>query len=142
MVEPFAVAKSIVDRQSPIFDQIVLSKFIEEGHFTKHIRKMRMLYKERQDFLIDEIKKEIGNLLKVNSSNAGMHIVAWLPEKFNDKRVSDLAKENDLIVYPLSEYKLRFNQKPALVMGYTGFNKNKLKAGVFKLKEILTSHKN
>ncbi|MCL5030410.1 MAG: PLP-dependent aminotransferase family protein [Bacteroidetes bacterium] len=142
MVEPFAVAKSIADRQSPIFDQIVLSKFIEEGHFTKHIRKMRMLYKERQDFLIDEIKKEIGNLLKVNPSNAGMHIVAWLPEKYNDKKVSSLAKENNLIVYPLSEYKLRFNQKPALVIGYTGFNKNKLKAGVFRLKKILTSYKN
>ena len=140
MIEPFAIAKSIADRQSPIFDQIVLTKFIEEGYFTKHIRKMRMLYKERQNFLIDEIKNEIGDLLVVNPSNAGMHIVGWLPEKINDKKISIQAKENDLVVYPISEYKLKFKIKPGLVMGYTGFDKSKLKDGVKILKNILFTY--
>jgi len=137
MVNPFAVLKSITDRQSPIFEQIVLTKFIEEGHFTKHIRKMRMLYKERKEFLIEELKRELGNLLKVKESDAGMHIVGLLPERFNDKKVSDLAKEKDLIVYPLSEYVLKFKRGPGLVMGYTAFNKNKLKEGVQILKKVL-----
>ena len=140
MVNSFAVVKSITDRQSPIFEQIVLTKFIEGGHFTKHIRKMRMLYKERQAFLIAELKKETGGLLEVNPSNAGMHIVAWLPEKFNDKKISDLAKENKIIVSPVSEYVLKFNRRPGLVIGYTAFNKSKLKAGVQSLKKILMSY--
>ena len=141
MVEPFAVAKSIVDRQSPIFDQIILARFIEEGYFTKHIRKMRMLYKERQEFLIEELKREAGNLLVVKPSDAGMHIVAWLPDNFSDKRISALAKDNELVVYPLSEYVMKYKRKPGLIMGYTGFNKDKLKEGVGRLKKILETYK-
>lgn len=141
MVKPFAVVKSITDRQSPILDQIVLSKFIEEGYFTKHIRKMRMLYKERQDFLIAELYKETGSKLKFKASDAGMHMVVWLPKNFNDKKISALAKENNLIVYPLSDYVLKFKQKPGLILGYTGFDKSKLKAGVKILSKIINSSK-
>ncbi len=141
LVETFAVAKTIVDRQSPIFDQVVLTKFIEEGHFTKHIRKMRMIYKERQEFLINEINRELCGLLEVKPSDAGMHIVAWLPENFSDKKISITAKENNLVVYPLSEYVIKFKRRPGLIMGYTGFDKDNLKEGIVKLKRILSSYK-
>ncbi len=77
----FKAAKAITDRQSPIIDQIILTRFIEEDHFTKHIRKMRVLYKERQDILIDEIKVQLGNKVTVRKAEAGMHLIAWLPEK-------------------------------------------------------------
>ncbi len=141
MVEAFAVAKTVVDRQSPIFDQVILTKFIEEGHFTKHIRKMRMIYKERQEFLIEEIKRELNGLLEVKPSDAGMHIVAWLPGNFSDKQVSVSAKANDLVVYPLSEYVIKAKRKPGLIIGYTGFNKDELRAGIGKLKKILNSYR-
>ena len=106
LMETFAVAKTIVDRQSPIFDQIVLTKFIEEGH-----------------------------------SDAGMHIITWLNENFSDKKVCASAKESGLAVYPLSEYVIKYKRKPGLIMGYTGFNKDKLKEGVGKLKKILETYK-
>ncbi len=138
LVNPFAVVKSIIDRQSPIFEQIVLAKFIEEGYFTRHIRKMRMIYKERQEFLIDELKVHTGDLLEVNPSGAGMHIVGFLPEKYNDKKVAALARGKNLIVYPLSEYELKFKLRPGLVLGYTAFNKNQISGGVKLLKKILT----
>ncbi len=137
MVNPFAIVKSLVDRQSPILDQVVLSKFIEEGHFTKHIRKMRILYKERQEFLIAELKREAGSLLEVKPSGAGMHVVAWLPDRFDDKKISVIAKENGLVISPLSEYILKFKRRPGLIMGYTAFNKDRLKTGVNILKRIL-----
>jgi GntR family transcriptional regulator/MocR family aminotransferase len=141
MMEPFAIVKSITDRQSPAFEQIVLSKFIEEGHFTKHIRKMRILYKERRDFLIEEIKKEFNGSLEVKLSGAGMHLVAWLPEGYNDKKISKIALQNNLLVYPVSEYKIKFNQKPGLILGYTAFNQNRLKQGIQILKKVFHDYK-
>src|SRR5690606_29647893 len=57
MLEQFTYAKYMVDRQCPIFEQMVLAKFIEEGHFTKTIRKMRMLYKTSQQILVNEVNK-------------------------------------------------------------------------------------
>ncbi len=137
MVDLFVSAKSMMDRQSPMFEQMITSQFLKMGYFTRHIRKMRTLYKERQEFLINEIEKELGDSLKVNVSDAGMHIIAWLPENLDDTIISRKARENKLIAYPLSEYVLKFKQKPGLILGYTAFDKPKLKSGVQILKKII-----
>ncbi len=140
MVKIFVSAKSMMDRQSPAFEQIITSRFLKEGHFTKHIRRMRTSYKERQEFLISELEKELGDVIKVKTSDAGMHLIVWLPEDFNDVEIAKKAKENDLLVYPVSEYVLKFRQKPGLLLGYTAFDKAKLKTGVQKLKKILKQY--
>jgi len=139
MLEVFVSAKSMMDRQSPVFEQMITSQFLKEGYFTRHIRKMRTLYKERQEFLINEIDRELNGVVKVNPSDTGMHIIAWLPENLNDAIISRKAKENNLIAYPLSEYVLKFKQKPGLLLGYTAFEKSKLKTGVKLLKKIIHS---
>lgn len=137
MVRPFAVAKAITDRQCPILEQIALTRYITDGLFTKHIRKMRMLYKARQEFLIKELNTQLGDILNVKTSDAGMHIVAWLPRKYDDKKISKDAEGDNLIVYPLSEYIIKFKQQPGLIMGYTAFKENDLQKGVKKLRRIL-----
>jgi GntR family transcriptional regulator / MocR family aminotransferase len=139
MVNSFALAKSIIDRQSPTFEQIVLTNFITEGHFTRHIRRMRILYKERQEFLISELNKELGNKIKVRPSEAGMHIIVWLSERFSDKEVSEIAKKNKLIVYPVSDYVIKYKHSSGLVLGYTAFDKKKIGEGVRILKKVINS---
>lgn len=138
MLEAFMAMKYIIDRQSPILEQIILTKYIEDGHFTKHIRKMRMLYKSRQEVLVDEINKIFKGLIDVEPSPTGMHVIAWLPEKMNDKKVTTEALKNNLIVNPLSDYSIKFHQKPGLIIGYTAFNENEIKEGLKKLKKTLT----
>ncbi len=137
MLDVFVSAKSMMDRQSPTFEQMITAQFLKEGYFTRHIRKMRTLYKERQEFLINEIEKEIGHLVKVKSSDAGMHLIAWLPEKLDDHKAAVSAVKNGVVAYPISEYVLKFKQKPALLLGYTAFDKKQLKAGVQKLKKTI-----
>ena len=137
MLNLFVSAKSMMDRQSPTFEQIITYHFLNGGYFTKHIRKMKTLYKERQEFLVNEVEKELGDLIQLKSSDAGMHLIAWLPDNFNDMEISKKAKDNNLIIYPISEYVLKFKQKPGLLLGYTAFDKPKLKAGIQKLKKIL-----
>jgi GntR family transcriptional regulator/MocR family aminotransferase len=137
MRDLFASAKSLTDRQNPIFEQIVLAKFISEGYFTRHLRKMRMLYKTLQDFLIAEINKELNGILKPEPSPAGMHIIVWLPKKANDIKISEECARRGIIVRPLSEYSIRFFQKPGLLLGYTAFEKNQIQKGVLELKKVL-----
>jgi GntR family transcriptional regulator/MocR family aminotransferase len=137
MRDLFATAKSLTDRQNPIFEQIVLSRFIEEGYFTKHLRKMRMLYKSLQEFLISEINRELKGTVKPEPSHGGMHIITWLSKKSNDKKISEECIKNGIIVRPLSEYSIRFSQNPGLLLGYTAFEKTQIKQGVQELKKIL-----
>ena len=137
MVEAFTSMKYIMDRQSPILEQITLAKYIEEGHFTKHIRKMRMLYKSRQEFLIEEINKKLSGLVDVKSSPSGMHVIAWLKKKISDKKVAAEALKIDLIVNPLSDYSIKFHRNPGLILGYTAFDEQEIKKGMNKLQQVL-----
>lgn len=137
MLKAFMAMKYIIDRQSPILEQIILAKYLEDGHFTKHIRKMRMLYKFRQEILIDEINISLKGLVVVEPSPTGMHIIAWLPKKISDTKVAAEALKNNVIVNPLSDYSIKFHQKPGLILGYTAFNESEIKEGLKKLKKTL-----
>ncbi|RPI68631.1 MAG: PLP-dependent aminotransferase family protein [Ignavibacteriales bacterium] len=137
MLEAFKAMKFITDRQSPILEQIVLARYLDEGHFTKHIRKMRMLYKSRQEFLIDDINKNLSEFVTVEPSPSGMQIILWLKKKVSDKKVAAEALKNNLIVNPLSDYSIKFHQKPGIILGYTAFDEKEIKEGISKLKIIL-----
>ncbi len=137
LVDSFAVERAIIDRQSPVIEQLVTAEFMKKGYFTSHIRKMRILYKERQEFFINEIKKELGDLITISPAVSGMHLLAWLPDYLDDKEVSNALKENNLVARPLSDSILKFKRKPALILGYTAFDKGKIKWGVNILKETI-----
>ena len=142
LYEILATAKLMTDIQNPVFEQIITYLFLKGGHFTKHIRKMRVLYKKRQDFLINEIKKELKGLINIKESPAGMHIICWLPKNADDKKIAHIAKENDVIVFPLSNSSVKFFKEPALFLGYTAFNQEEIKTGIKKLKKILLENLN
>ncbi len=137
MVDIFVSAKSMMDRQCPVFEQMIVAEFIKQGYFTRHIRKMRMLYKSRQEFLINEIEKELNGILKINPSPAGMQIIGWLPKDINDKKVVEAAKKSRLVINPLSSYSIKFFKDPGLIIGYTAFNEKEIKSGIKKLKQVL-----
>ncbi len=137
LVDLFANEKTIIDRQSPVLEQLVTAKFMEEGHFTTHIRKMRILYKERQEFLIAEIRRQLGDLIIIRPSASGMHVLAWLPEYLNDKEVSKALRNNKLVASPLSGSFLKYKKKPALILGYTAFNKEEIKRGINIIRDTI-----
>jgi GntR family transcriptional regulator/MocR family aminotransferase len=141
MMEIFSAVKSITDRFSPTFEQMVLARFIEEGHFTKHIRRMRTLYKERQEFLIHQLNKELGDFLEVKAGEAGMHVIGWLTGSKNDKLISAAAKKIGVTVNTLSDYSIKFPGKPGLLLGYAAFNEKQIKEGVKKICTVFYSTK-
>ncbi len=137
LYEILATAKLMTDIQNPVFEQIITYLFLKDGHFTKHIRKMRVLYKKRQDFLINEIKKELKELINVKESPAGMHIIGWLPKYLDDKKITEEAKRNNITVIPLSRSSIKFFKDPALMLGYPSFKKNEIVDGLKRLKKVL-----
>ena len=58
-----------------------MTDFIREGHFARHIRRMRMLYAQRRAALVQAIEKHMGGKLEVVGAEAGMHLVALLPPR-------------------------------------------------------------
>lgn len=74
----FIAARRFIDVHPPVLEQMALAVFITEGHFARHLRRMRLLYLERLDALIDALTRELGDMLDVEVPEAGFHLVAWL----------------------------------------------------------------
>jgi GntR family transcriptional regulator/MocR family aminotransferase len=138
LVGIFTAARALNDTHSSLIDQAILTEFIGDGHFARHVRRMRTLYEERQQTLIAECEKNLAGLLDVRKADAGMHVVGWLPEGVNDKAISGKAAEQNLKLAPISAYSAKKLSRGGLILGYTAFEKNQIKEGVKKLKAILS----
>jgi GntR family transcriptional regulator / MocR family aminotransferase len=139
LVGIFTTARAINDTHSSLIDQAILTEFISDGHFVRHVRRMRTLYEERQQTLIAECEKNLAGLLSVKKADAGMHVVGWLPQGVSDKAISRKAAEQNLKLAPISAYCAKKLPRGGLILGYTAFEKNQIKEGVKKLKAILST---
>jgi GntR family transcriptional regulator/MocR family aminotransferase len=72
-------AKAFSDRQSPLLEQRALAAFMASGDFERHLRRMRMLYRERRGALLDALRTTFGDDVEVLGESAGMHVVVRLP---------------------------------------------------------------
>src|SRR6202042_24495 len=88
LARAFTAAREATDIFSSTLYQAVLTDFIREGHFARHIRRMRMLYMDRRRTLVNAIQDELGDLIEVIGAEAGMHLVALLSPGINDVVVS------------------------------------------------------
>jgi GntR family transcriptional regulator / MocR family aminotransferase len=139
LVEAFTAARALVDRHSPLIDQAVLADFISEGHFSRHVRRMRNLYQARQAVLVEAARQELQGLLDVQPLGSGMHLVGWLPEGVDDRAASRAAREHGIEAPPLSAYAVSAAQRPGLLLGYTALNGREIREGVRKLAAALKS---
>ncbi len=139
VVEAFLAAKTIADRQSAILEQAVLARFIEEGHFARHLRRMRVLYQHRQEVLLDAAAHELDGMIEVHPADSGMHLNAWLYNEKDAQVIARRAEEFGVIANLLSDYTIRFHQRPALLLGYAAFNDKEIRQGVRRLAQAMSS---
>lgn len=115
----FATGLSDLYRCGQLFTQAVLADFMAEGHFASHIRRMRVLYAERQRALREAINRNFGNALGISGDDAGLHLALLLPEHCDDVSLCREAQEQGIIVRPLSGYYMKpLRAKPGLILGY------------------------
>ena len=130
LVEAFKNARAILSRFSPSIEQAVLTDFIMEGHFARHIRRMRELYRERQQCLIEAARRELGDALGLEPDEAGMHLVGQLRRGTDDLAVSRKASEVGVEASPLSLYFIERAGTSGLILGYAGYDEREIRKGV------------
>ncbi len=133
MVDQFKVIKENLDRQSPVIDQLMLTRFMEQGHFLRHIRKMRMIYADRQKILIGLINEHLKNYFSVNAFPSGMHVLCIPKKKMDIKKFRDEIRKQKLSVTFIDDYSIKYKTPGAIALGFTAFSKYKLKSGMEKL---------
>ena len=131
--------KYLMDCMAPTFEQEVLAEFIAEGHFERHLRRMRVLYAARRGIVLDALRRAFGDRVDVIGAEAGLHVVVQLRGLAPDA-VPDLiarAAVAGVGIYPLAPYYLDPSPRAGLVLGYASLGERDLRAGVQALAELV-----
>lgn len=141
LADIFTTARALADVHSSSIEQAILAEFIAEGHFARHVRRMRKLYEKRQEILVSECKKQLKDLLEIEKTDAGMHVVGWLPEGVDDRTIAEKAAEKNLKLAPISDYSNKKLKRSGLILGYTAFDERQIKRGVKIIREVLLENR-
>jgi GntR family transcriptional regulator/MocR family aminotransferase len=137
LVGAFVNARALADGHSPLLTQAVLTDFLAEGHFARHIRRMRSIYAERQQALVRAAGRELGELLDVVPAATGLHLVAWLPRGVDDRAAASAAAAVGVEAPPVSAYRVRASRHGGLMLGYGGVQPRQIRDGVRALAAAL-----
>ncbi|MGC2229396.1 MAG: PLP-dependent aminotransferase family protein, partial [Candidatus Sulfotelmatobacter sp.] len=138
LTERFLAVRLAMDIGPPSFYQAVLADFISTGHFSRHIRRMRLLYSERRRVLIDSIRKDLGFAADVTGGEAGMHLSVTL-KGINDCEVAERASSRNLWLVPLSTSYLGKASRQGFILGFGSTEVADIPNAVRKLRTVLSS---
>ncbi|MEO7718760.1 MAG: PLP-dependent aminotransferase family protein [Capsulimonas sp.] len=130
LVDPLTAARRLMDSHSPLRDQLILTEFMREGHFERHIRRMRALYHERQSILLEAARRELAGILDIAPADGGMHLVGYLPPGTDDRQAALEAKRQGVRAQALSYNYLEAPERSGLVLGYAAASPAEIIAGI------------
>jgi GntR family transcriptional regulator/MocR family aminotransferase len=139
LVDRFLAVRITVDIGPPTFFQSVLADFMREGHFSRHIRRMRLLYRDRRSALLDSLKKDLGVAVDVKGEEAGLHLSVTLPRGFRDHKIAERALAERLWLAPLSGSYLKHPSPQGFILGFSNTSAAEIPGAVRKLRDILHS---
>ncbi len=115
----FSELGEILETGMSLLPQKILAQFLSEGHFYRHIKKMRILYQQRRRMMLDALQACFPDVFDFELTDGGMHIVAFLPHGTQDKALAEIWQRHQLRVLPLSGWYMQTQKRYGLVIGYT-----------------------
>ena len=137
LVDIFAAAEAVSTHHPPLIDQAILCDFIREGHFARHVRRMRELYAERLSVLLESARAKLPGLLEIPAVEAGLRTVGWLQQGVTAERAARRAAERGVEVVPLRRYAHGRVRREGLVLGFAAVDSQELRRGVEELAHAL-----
>jgi GntR family transcriptional regulator/MocR family aminotransferase len=124
LVQAVHSMKVLLSYGQPWLEQVVLASYIRSGSFAAHLRRVRVIYRERRDALIAGLRRCFGDGITITGSEAGLHVICTLPENGPDAReITQLARSVGLGFYtPADAGAYEFGPPPdverRLLLGY------------------------
>ncbi|MBT6549783.1 MAG: PLP-dependent aminotransferase family protein, partial [Gammaproteobacteria bacterium] len=117
--------------------QQALAEFIQDGHYSQHIRKTRQLYSIKQQLLVDAIHKHLSGEVSVSKSQAGLQTTIIFNHQINDLEVVALSRKAGLAVRALSPLYQTQQPQHGLILGFAATENEEIEPAVIKLAKII-----
>ncbi|HEU5169503.1 MAG TPA: PLP-dependent aminotransferase family protein [Gemmatimonadales bacterium] len=137
LVDYFAATRSVTSRHAPLLEQAVLCDFIAEGHFGRHVRRMREVYAERLGVLLETARERLAGLLEISGVEAGLQTAGWLGAGIGGEQAARAAAAREVDVVPLSRFHRGRPDRDGLQLGFAAVDAQEIRRGVRELAAAL-----
>jgi GntR family transcriptional regulator/MocR family aminotransferase len=141
LIEPFVAAKYLADRHTAMLNQAVLADFIAEGHFERHLRRMRAQNETRRSALLKALADYLGDRVTVSGTNAGVHLALWLRdiEPAAIDALIERARQCDVGLYSINPSFYQPPVRAGLLLGYASLDSAAIREGIRRFAGILSA---
>src|SRR5213595_1229536 len=140
LIDSLIKIRSAMDQHSSPIDQATLARFITEGFFLSHIKRMRKIYSDRRDFFIEEFNKLLGNRFRLQVPEAGLNIVAWLKREEDFPMIRRITLDIGVRPSALSFFCIQAKLNPAFIFGFAAWTPAQIRESLVKLASALRDH--
>lgn len=122
-------------------DQTIIKNFIEEGHFERHLNKMRKIYKCKHDTMLNALKI-FKNNIETNGENAGLHLVITFKYNISEDKLIKIASDNSIHLFGLNKHYIKTPPAafPTILLGYANLSEQEIYEGISYLYNVLTTN--
>jgi len=135
LIQAFLSMRLAMDIAPSYFFQAVMADFIEQSHFSRHIRRMRVVYGERREALTASLRNAFGFRAEIAGGQAGMHLSVTL-KGVRDQEIALRAANQNLWLLPLSSSYLQKPLRQGFILGFGSTSTGEMPAAVQKLKVV------
>ncbi|WP_203364649.1 PLP-dependent aminotransferase family protein [Bacillus sp. REN10] len=140
LIEKCRKLKWFSDLHTPSLDQLILTRFIQDGHLERHIAKMKKIYKNRRDYLINYLKSTFSNKVNVFGDSTGLHLVAELKGLYFSKDLLKEIEQFGVKIYPVEDHTIeKDNHSNQIILGYGHLNKTEIEKGIARLHKAINN---
>ena len=138
LIDAALAVRKLGGQHAPTIDQGILTDFLVDGHYARHVRAMRVVCRARRDALLEAAAREASDLLEVMQTDTGLHTLGWLPPGMDDREASAAAARLGVEAPPLSNYSCaQRGERGALVLGYGALKPTEIETGMRALAAAL-----
>jgi len=137
LVDAYCAAIGLLIRNTPTLNQATLAEFIDNGHFSAHIRKMRLLYVERHEAIVAAVRKDLSGMVDISPAQAGMNVIGWLGSNSKDIEVEYKLKVHGILSSAMSPRFIEQSPRPGLLLGFGCTPVEKIQPAIQKMAQSM-----
>lgn len=128
---------SLYEQAVPTLHQRTLGLMMNNGEWSKHLRRVRTAYQLKHSTLLAALQKEFNKNITVSGESAGLHILIRVHNDMNEQQLINAARKQDVSVYGTSRYWLTEvpKQKPYVLLGFGSLGREEIEEGIKRLKK-------
>jgi GntR family transcriptional regulator/MocR family aminotransferase len=113
-----------------------VADFLAEGHFERHLRRLRRLYGHKRAVLSSELTLRLGNRVHYSPVAAGLHVMLFAEPHLDEVQLVGKAAAQGVRVYGGEPYHLERPAPPSVLLGFSGLDEAEITEGVRRLAEV------